>query len=133
MQGSVCKCTCICVHICVYMHVCKRVFMSTYVFGCMLQRCRLVRTKDPIRIYTHYGPDTLAIRGSIYEMIWRFIPIHAVKIRRRFRFKTVSFHMSVCSYIISLFTVVSRHICVTRIISCDRLIYFTRMITCVPS
>jgi len=133
VQGSVCECMCICVHIYVYTHVCKRVFMSTYLFGCMLQRCKLVHMKEPIRIYIHYELDTLAIQRSIHGMIWRFVLIHVVKIRRRFRFKTVSFHMRVCSYIISLFTVVSRHICVTRIISCDRLIYFTRMITCVPS
>jgi len=62
-------------------------------------------------------------------MIQRSIPVHAVKTRRKFRSKTASFHVSVCSCVISLSTVVSRHIYVTRIISCDHLIYFTIMIT----
>ena len=51
--------------------------------------------------------DTLAIRIRTYEMIWRSVPIHAVKTRQQFRSKSTSFHVSVCSCIISLLTIVS--------------------------
>jgi len=51
-----------------------------------------------------------------------------LKIRPGFGSKTASFHVTVCSYVISLFIVVSRYLYVTRIISCNRLIYFTSVI-----
>ena len=38
---------------------------------------------------------------------WRSVPVRVVKTRRRFGFKTVSFHVSVCSCIISSCTVIS--------------------------
>ena len=63
-------------------------------------------------------------------MIQRFIPICAVKTRQRFASKITSFYVSVCSYVISLFTVVSRCLYVTRIISCERLISFTSIVGC---
>jgi len=84
---------------------------------------------DPIRIHVRSGPDTLAIRRLTYEMIGRFVPVHAVKTRRRFGSKISSFHVGVCSHVFSIFIVASKCSCIYSIISCDRLIYFTRMIT----
>jgi len=79
------------------------------------------------------GPDTQVIQRPKYGTILRSILVRTVKTRRRFSFKIASFHVSVCSYIIFLFTAVSRHICVTCIISCSYLIYFTSMITSITS
>jgi len=112
--------------------------MCTYVFvyqrACMAA-CRMIRThsRDSNSVYigARYGPDTLAIRRPTHGMIRRFVPVRAVKTRRRFGFKTVSFHVIIYSYIISLFTVVGMHLHVTLIISCKRLIYFTCIIICI--
>jgi len=45
--------------------------------------------------------------------------VRTVKTKQRFGSKNASFHVSVCSCVISLFTVVNRHIYATCIISCD--------------
>ena len=92
-------------------------------------------TEDPNLIWIRICrvPIRQAIRRPTYKMIRRFIPIRIVQTRRQFEPNTVSFHVSVCSYVISLFTIVSRHLYITRIISCERLIYFTSMITCITS
>jgi len=65
------------------------------------------RDPDLIRSCARYAPNTLAIRRSMHRMIQRFVPVHAVKTRRRFGSKTTSFHVSVCSCTIFLFIVVS--------------------------
>jgi len=57
---------------------------------------------DPIWNRDCYGHDSQAIRRPIHRMICRSVPVRAVKTRRRFGFKTVSFHVSVCSCIIFL-------------------------------
>ena len=79
-------------------------------FGCVLQRLQ-THSYDPnsamgVHICARYGPDTLAIRRPTQEMIQRSIPVNAVE-TRQFRPKIASFHVSVCSCIIFLFTVVS--------------------------
>jgi len=139
MYGCMYLYTCICMWGHVY-NVCVCVWISTCVFGCMSQRYKLVvRSKsvtgdtDPIRIRVHYGLNTMAIRKLTHGMTWRFVPVCTVKTRRRFGSKIVSFHVSVCSCIISLFTLVSRYLYVTCIISCDYLMYFTSMINCISS
>ena len=121
---------CVCVCTSVYEYI-------FYVYGCVVQRYGPIWwDSDPlqeIRICTRYAPDTLAIQRLIHGMTRRSVPVRAMKTRRQFRFKTTLFHVSVCSCVISLFTVVSRHIYVTRIISCDRLIYFTSVIMRITS
>ena len=98
-------------------------------------RTRLVRSGPvvEIRIGVHCGLDTLETRRPTHEMIQRSVPARAVKTRRRFRPETVSFHASVCSYVISIFTVAVSIRVFICIISCDHLIYFTSMITCTTS
>jgi len=83
-------------------------------FVCVRLRVAAIRTyscnPDPlqeIRISVRYGPDKLAIRRPIHELIWRSVPVRAVKTRRRFGSKTASFHVHVCACIISLFIIVS--------------------------
>jgi len=103
--------TCTCIRVCVfiYMHGCVNVCMC--VFGCMVQRSGPVWwDPDPLQeiwICARYGPDILTIWRPIHGMIRRSVPVRAVKIRRRFGSKIASFHVSVCSCIISLFIVVS--------------------------
>jgi len=98
----------------VVVHTCVCVCVLC-VHGCMLQRYRPIWwDPDPLQelwICARYGPDTLAIRRSTNEMIWRFVPVNAVKTRRRFRSKTVSFHVSVYSCIIFFFIIVILSIC----------------------
>ena len=65
------------------------------------------RDSDPIRIRVRCGPDTITIRIPIYGMIQRSVPVRAVKTRRWFGSKIISFHVSVCSCIIFLFIVIS--------------------------
>jgi len=146
------KCVCVCRHVyrcvymytfvcvCVYMGVCTRVSLCMCVYVCIVACCsdfelvRAIRTWwQEIQIGVHCELDTLAIWRPTHEMIQRFIPICAVKTRQRFASKITSFYVSVCSYVISLFTVVSRCLYVTRIISCERLISFTSMIMCITS
>jgi len=83
-----CGCTCICVH-----------------FSCTRD---LTGDPYPIRICSHCGPDTLAISRPIHGMIRRSVLVRVVKNRWWFRSKTTLFHVSVCSYIISLFIGFSR-------------------------
>ena len=97
------------VYVCTYSWLCarvvvKRVFMFTCVgmVTCCNDSDPFVRsepvTGDPnqIRICALYGPDLLVIRRPPHEMIQRFVPIRAVKTRRRFDSKIASFHVSVC-------------------------------------
>ena len=88
---------------------------------------------DQIRIHVRYGPDALAIQRPTHEMIQRFIPVCAVKTRRWFGSKITSFHVSVCYYLISLYTVVNKYLCFTFIISSDCLRYFISIITYITS
>ena len=147
-----------CISLCVSMHVCcvyksvrvcmwcayaygyitVRVYICVHVSSCVRLRVVAIRTRlgNPNSIAgvldcARYGPDTLAIWRPAYEMIWRSIPVHAVKTRWRFGSKIASFLVNVCSYIIFLFTIVSKRLYVTRIISYERLIYFIIMITCI--
>jgi len=112
---------------CLCTDVCSRKFM------CLVACCNDMDPLQDIRICTRYGPDTLAIRRPIHGMIWRSIPLRALKTRRRFGSKTASFHVSVCSRVIFLFTVVIGYLCFTYIISCDHLLYFTSMIAYIIS
>jgi len=84
---------------CTYAFVYHRVRMV----ACYSDSDPLVRP-DPIRISPRYGSDTLAIQRPIHEMIWRFIPVHAVKAIRRFGFKIASFHVSVYSCVFSYYS-----------------------------
>ena len=54
---------------------------------------------DPTQNCARYEPGTLAFRRPTHEMIQRFVLVHAVKTRRRFGSKIVSFHVSVYSYV----------------------------------
>ena len=102
----------VCEYMCVCVHACKCINKrELWIFGLF--------TVNPI----------LTIRRPTHELIRRFVSVHAVKTRRRFEPEATSFHVSVCFYVISLFSVVNEYLCFTRIISCDRLIYFTIMIT----
>ena len=68
-----------------------------------------------------------------HRMIRRSVPVRAVKTRRRFRFKIASFHVSVCSCIISSFIVISSiYICYLLYFMWPSSL-FTSMITCIPS
>jgi len=109
-----CVCAWICVCKCVHVSVWGDMYiMCTYVF--VYQRVGLhvtaIRTHsrdpDPIRICVRCGADTLAIQRPTHRMIRRSVPVRAMKTRRRFGSKTASFHMSICSYIIFLFIIVS--------------------------
>ena len=44
----------------------------------------VTRDLDPIWIRIHCVPNTLAIQRPTDGMIWGLVPVHAVKIRRRF-------------------------------------------------
>jgi len=102
-------------------------------------RIRLVRfgtiagDSDPIRICAHYRPNIQAIRRSIHGMICRSVLVRAVKTRRWFGFETASFHVRVCFCVISLFTIIGMRLHVSLLISCDFLLYFTSLITCIAS
>jgi len=139
----VCVYSYICIYVGVHVCVCRRgvhvwvcyvcVNFPLSVYDCVVQRYRLVWW-DPDRLQkiqncVRCGPDTLAIRKSTHRTIQRSIPVRAMKARRRFWSKTASFLVSVCSCAIFLFTVVTGYLCFICIISCDRLIYFTSMIT----
>ena len=90
------------VYLCGRVSMCVRLYVAAF-------RTHLVRP-GPItetRTFVCWGPDTLTIRRPTHEMIRRFVLVRAVKTRWRFGSKTVSFHVSACYYVISLFTVVS--------------------------
>jgi len=123
-------CTCICM----YTGVCMRILVYVCIvcaplFVCMcgcVSSCVRLRvaangpfTWDPdslqeTRICVRCGPNTIMIRRQTDGVIWRSVPVHAVNIRLRFRSKTASFYVSVCFYIISLFTIINRYLCFTR-------------------
>jgi len=63
----------------------------------------------------------------------RPVPICTVKTRRRFGSKTVSFYVSICFHVIFLFTIINAYLCPIHIISCDQVIYYTSMFTCITS
>ena len=101
---------------CMYEYMCEcimcvLILLPLCVFGGILQRYELVWwDPDPLQetwICARFEPYSVAIRRPVHEMIWRFVPIHTVKTRRWFGFKTASFHVSVCSYVIFLFIVAS--------------------------
>ena len=100
---------------------------------------RLVRSEpitgdpNPIQILARYGPETLAIRKPTHGTIQGSLLVRAMKTRRRFGSKTASFHVSIGSYVILLFTVVNMYLCFTFIISCNYLIYFISMTICITS
>ena len=152
MNVCICVCTvCVWMVACIYVYINVCMCILIYMRVCIMLACvmcvgvnspslcvclvvwysnadSLVRSEpvtgdsDLIRIRIRCGPDTLAIRRLTYEMIRRFVPVHAVKTRQRF-------HVSVCSHVFSLSTVSSRCLFIYSIISCDHLIYFTSMIT----
>ena len=98
------RCVCIDVwRVCLYMWVCICVYLwvSVY-FSCNARTCHAIR----IWICSRYGLVTLAIQKPTHGMIQRFVSVRAVKTRQRFGYKIASFHVSICSCIISLFTVV---------------------------
>ena len=76
-----------------YIHVCT---VACYIIMDSLVQFKPV-TGDPdlIGIRVHCGSDIMVIRRQTHEMIWRSEPVRAVKTRRRFGPKTVSFHVSV--------------------------------------
>jgi len=93
----------------------------------------ITEDQNPIRTCVCCGSDRLAIRRPINGMIRRFLPVRAVKTRRWFGSKTASFHVSVCFCVIFLFIVINAYSCSIHIISCDHLIYYTNMFTCITS
>jgi len=104
LYSYVCVHVCVCVYVCKSIYICVSVRLRVAAIWTRLVRSRPVRG---IRICACYGLDTQVIRRLIHGMIWRFVPVHAVKIRRRFGSKTTSFHVSVCFSIIFSLTVVS--------------------------
>jgi len=127
-----CVCLDVCMSTCMYV-VCVCVWVYVRVSLCSVACCSNFRLvcwdPDPIQIRVRCGTDTLVIRKPIYKMIRRSVLAHTVKTRWQFGSKIASFHVSVCFCVISLFTVINAYLCYIRIISCDRLIYFTSMIT----
>ena len=123
---------CVCVRVYVRVSSCVRLRVAVISdpFGEIQTRCR---RSGPDSDSCCYGPDTLVIRRLIHEMIRRFVPIRTVKTRQRFSSKTASFHVSICSYVFTLFTVASMCHVSVRIISCDQMIYFNSMITRITS
>ena len=101
---GVCMSTCMCMYKCVWVGI---YIVSIWLDGTVFRTC-LVRSgpvtgdSDPTRIRVRRGADTLTIWRLTDRMIRRSIPAHAVKSRRRFGFKTASFHVSICSCIIFL-------------------------------
>jgi len=132
---------CTCRYICMY-RVCARVrvYNCIRVSLCVWMCVAAFRTRscgpNSVTGNSNWRPLWTRFTGDsklIYEMIRRSVPVRAVKTWWQFDSKMASFHVSVCSYVISLFTVVSMRLHVTLIISCERLTYFTYMITCITS
>ena len=88
---------------------------------------------DPIWNRVHCGADTQAIWIPTHGIIWRFVSVRTVKTRWRFGSETVSFHVSICSCVFSYLPLSVGSLYVTCIISCDRLTYFTSVITYISS
>ena len=101
MYVHTCICIYVSVHVCVCVHVCKSIFKCTCVLECLVAcysitdsfvRFELVTwDTNPIRIHVRCGPDILAIRRLTHRMIQRFVPVRAVKTRRRLGSKIASF------------------------------------------
>jgi len=100
------------------MYVCKCMYEYAWVYiMCVRLRATALRTRscssnqnkrsgpDPnsCSLWTQYTSES----KTDPWMIQGLVPVRAVKTRRQFRPKTVSFHISVCFCIISLFIVVS--------------------------
>jgi len=122
---------CVGIRVCMYyVSMCVCVRMRLYIILCVRLRVVAIRTRswDPnllheIQICARCGPETLAIWRPIHGMIWKFLPVRAVKTRRWFGSKIASFHVSVRPYIflyLLLLVDVSVSVC---IIPCDCIIY----------
>ena len=88
---------------------------------------------DLIRIHARCGPDKVVIRRPIHGMIRKSVPVRAVKTRWRFSSETALFHVSVCFCLFSYLPLSINTCVLILIISCDRLRYFTSIITCITS
>ena len=95
-----------CVFVCILVFMC-----GAYVFVCIsvILESRIVFAKEPDPIWTRVRKVSKcqSIWRPTYEMIQRSVPVRAIKTRRRFGSKLVSFHVSVYSCGISLFIIVS--------------------------
>jgi len=108
------KCMLGCMHEYVYAYV--YVYILVY-YMCFIECCSdvdsfvrsepVTRDLDLIWICACYERDSLAIQRLTHGMIQRFVLVRTVKTRRRFSSKITSFHVSVCSCIISIFIIVS--------------------------
>ena len=121
MYACLYMCVCVCVGVwiniymflCVFICTCVFVYHHVWLVACYSDANSFVQSElvtgdpNPIRIHVRYGPDTLAIERLTHGMIWRSVPVHAVKTRRRFGSKITTFHVSVCSCIIFLLIIVS--------------------------
>ena len=105
-----------CTHMCLgervgvkraFMFICMCLVTCYNVVDLFVRSEAVIGDLELIQICGCYGPDALVIRRLTHKMIRRFVPVRAVKIRRWFGFKTASFHVSVCSCIISLFLIVN--------------------------
>ena len=94
---------CVCIRVYVYVSLCVQLRVAVVMDSFM--QSELGNGRSELRVCC--GPDARKIRRLIYRMIRRSVPVRTVKTRQRFGCKTVSFHVSVCSFIISLFIVVS--------------------------
>jgi len=122
------------VYMCIFVYVCLRVHViACYSVANPLMRSNGNRRPKPDLNLCLLWTDTLAIRRPINGMIRRSVPVHAMKTRWRFGSKTASFHVNICSSIISLFIIASRCSCNYSYHFCDHMIYFTSMITCITS
>jgi len=85
----------------VYIRACVTVRMNIWVSVCFSCSTRshscdlnpVTEDADLIQSDVQCEPDTLAIQKSTHEIIWRSVPVRAVKTRRRFGPKTASFHV----------------------------------------
>ena len=116
---SMCVCiVCVWVFACIYVyvgymitymhvHMLDCVYVYPWVFSCVLQRSEPIWWDlDPlpeIRIGVQYGSDTVAIRRPIHELIYRSVPVRAVKTRWWFGSENALFHVSVCLLLFYLF------------------------------
>ena len=92
--GYVCTCMLVWVVLCVCARPCASmslgVRVNLWVSVCLSYSTRIrsrdsnpiIEDSDSIRICARYGPDGLAIRKLTHEIIRRFVPVRAVKIRR---------------------------------------------------
>ena len=119
MYRGVCMCILVytniyvCTWVYTYVSVCSGVcLVYIYIYLYVLVACcnvqnRLVRsgplqeTGSDLDSY-HCGPNIMAIRRPIHEMIRKLVPVRAVKARRRFVPETESFHVSVRSCVFTI-------------------------------